>query len=422
MATRIDQVKELLRRNNYDRKIVNEMWEAFNEVNNTQYTKHIFTTLVHKAYHQLVVQNEIDPEDYLIKLEAIKQRSQDTNNYLRKVNREQFREYNSLEETYKQYVEALQKIDLSNIKIEPHKINVRPKTAILQVTDTHFNTLLIPNDSLGNEYNFEIASRRFKKFIAESIRQFSSELVTEVYFCMTGDLISSSRRLQEVLCQNSSLCMASVLATKILMQGIIELAQHFNVNVTFCVGNESRLNQENFSGANILAAENFDFLIYHSLKLILSDKGIKFIDPENLIKPLIKIPLKNREFNLILTHGNFLKCAEGDYAKIASQYLNQGKKIDLILCGHFHHNAMFEKIVFCGSMIGQTEYSCNLGFVTRPSQNIYILSDNGDVSPRIIYLDDIEGVEGYHFEQELSAYSYLDKTTYNTTVTIKNLC
>lgn len=421
MYSQIDYVADLLRKNDYNRKAVNNCLEEFNEHFNCNWNRHNFTTLVYKAYKRLVENNEIELEDYVIKLEANKQRQTDTNNYLRKVNRENFREYNVLDETYKQYVEALKQIKFENIVITPHKQTPEQKTGIFQITDTHFNTLLIPNDSLGNEYNFSIASKRFKKFVSEAIKSFIAEDVTTVYVCMTGDLISSSRRLQEVLCQNSSLCMASVLATKILCQGIIELAQHFNINVTFCVGNESRLNQNDFSGANILAAENFDFLIYHSLKLILADKGINFIAPDNLIKPLINIPLAHYSFNLILTHGNFLRCNERDYVTLASQYLNNGKKIDLIICGHFHHYVAYEHLVFAGSMIGQTEYSCNLGFVTRPSQNIYIINSKGDVSSKVIYLDDVSGVTGYKFEAELSNYAYLDRTTYNTTVTIKNL-
>ena len=44
-------------------------------------------------------------EDELIKLEANKQRITDKNNYLRKVNRENYRQYNTLEESYNNYID-----------------------------------------------------------------------------------------------------------------------------------------------------------------------------------------------------------------------------------------------------------------------------------------------------------------------------
>ena len=72
-------------------------------------------------------------------------------------------------ESYNNYVDILSKIDLSKFKIVEHKTKEPIKIGICQLTDTHFNTLLNESESLGNSYNFDIASKRLKKFITETI-------------------------------------------------------------------------------------------------------------------------------------------------------------------------------------------------------------------------------------------------------------
>ena len=72
-------------------------------------------------------------------------------------------------------------------------------------------------------------------------------------------------------------------------------------------------------------------------------------------------------------------------------------------------------------MCGGNSYSSNtLGFMTRASQNIYII--NKDLSYKGIKIDlqNVDDVKGYDIIEELEIYNV--KSTYNNTVTIKNLC
>ena len=75
-------------------------------------------------------------------------------------------------------------------------------------------------------------------------------------------------------------------------------------------------------------------------------------------------------------------------------------------------------------MIGQTEYSCGLGFTTRASQSIYIINKDGTHWCKVIDLQnaDKEYSNGYEFDSILEPYTYLVKNNnYNNKVTIKNL-
>ena len=428
--TKNDWIKNRLRENNYSKSEVYSMFPQFqSETDSYNWSEGSYTRCVRKCYSEIVADNEIDGgelEDEVIKLEANKQRVIDKNNYLRKVNRENYRQYNVLTESYNNYVDILSKIDLSKFKIVEHKTKEPIKIGICQLTDTHFNTLLNESESLGNSYNFDIASKRLKKFITETIKEFKLQNVTDCYLFMTGDMCSSSRRLQEVLSMNSSICMATIIATKLLMQAIIELNKYFNVKISFCVGNESRINQDLYSSNAILSSENVDYLIAQNLKLLFEGKkGVEFIDPKSLVKNFIEIPIdKDKTFNVVLTHGNQIKCEEKSYATIANQFLLNNKRVDLILCGHYHHVVNFEKLSFAGSMIGQTEYSCGLGFTTRASQSIYIINKDGTHWCKVIDLQnaDKEYSNGYEFDSILEPYTYLVKNNnYNNKVTIENL-
>ena len=226
--TKIDWIKNRLRETNYSKKEVADMFPLFQkEMNADNWREESYSRLIRKCYNELIADEEIDQEtleDNLISLESNKQKITDKNNYLRKVNRENYRQYNVVEETYDNYVKILSEIDLTKFKIVEHKVKKEDsKIGICQLTDTHFNTLLNESESLGNTYNFDVASKRLKKFITETIKEFKLQNVTDCYLFMTGDLVSSSRRLQEVLSMNSSICMASIIATKFLMQAIIAI-------------------------------------------------------------------------------------------------------------------------------------------------------------------------------------------------------
>ena len=125
--TKNDWIKNRLRENNYSKSEVYSMFPQFqSETDSYNWSEGSYTRCVRKCYSEIVADNEIDGgelEDEVIKLEANKQRVIDKNNYLRKVNRENYRQYNVLTESYNNYVDILSKIDLSKFKIVEHKTN-----------------------------------------------------------------------------------------------------------------------------------------------------------------------------------------------------------------------------------------------------------------------------------------------------------
>jgi hypothetical protein len=235
--------------------------------------------MVRKCYVDIMedVENDEMIADELVKLSASKQKLQDKNNVERKITRENNRLYNHLSELYKEYVRVLteEKVDLNKFKLKSEKIQKNKKWGILQLSDLHLNKKVEPQEFVNNEYNFTIASKRLKKFITEAIFYFKAKNIKNVYIALTGDLLTSDRRENERLNRITNQTKASLLSSYLLKQAFLELNQHFGVKVGCVVGNESRLHDNMYSD-EILATDNYDYLIFNNLRLWLDHTNIQF--------------------------------------------------------------------------------------------------------------------------------------------------
>lgn len=409
-----------LANNSYDVKKVSELYDLYVKETGSQTTKDNYKRYIYFCFSK--IQESINTERYqddtILKLEASKQKLQDVNNAVRKTNREQYRIYNSLESIYEEYVSILDDIDLSSFEIKTIE-NRSSKVGIVHITDTHFNELIFEEEANGNSYDFNIASKRLKLLATESIEYFKQKQITEVHIFLTGDMINSSRRLGEKLAQCTSLVRASLLATYILQQFIIELAQYFNLTISSVVGNESRIPEE-FESSDVLLSENFDYLIYHQLQLIFSKTSIIFNNSKNNSQCLVKIG----DYNALLLHGNQFKsinAIEKDIAKIMQSYIYNGTKINGIFYGHFHTASCNPIYNRSGSLCGGNAYSTNeLGYLTRASQNIYIINEDNSLTSICLDLQNTDSIEGYDIISYLERYN-VRSIQANSRVIIENL-
>lgn len=415
-------IKSKLEENNLDKQIVRDLYDACKKETGCTWSFDSYNREVRRAF------NELQPEDYdydydiddVTKLEASKQKLLDVNNSIRKSNRENYRLYNSLDSIYQEYVDVLKKSNFSKIKIKTHTPSATGKVGILHLSDHHLNELIYECESHGNSFDFTIASKRLKKLIAESMKVFDFNKVKDLYVFFTGDLINSNRRLSEKLAQNSSLVRASLLATYLYQQMLIELSNKYSIHVASVVGNESRLDID-YDSSNILSSENWDYLIYNNLRLIFQDSPIDFIMSENNSQATIS--LKNG-FNALILHGNTFKSSntiDKNIASLLQNYSFKGSIINGVFFGHYHSASIGDFWSRSGSLCGANAYSSlDLNFMSRASQNIYIVNDDLSYTGIKIDLQNTDGVEGYQIEEELERYN-VSKGAYNNTVVIKNL-
>lgn len=409
-----------LEKSSYDKKAIYDSYNRFLKETASSMELDSFKRTVRLCYENV---KSIDVQDYddesVLRTEAQKQKLQDVNNSLRKSNRENYRIYNVLEEIYKENVELLKSVDLTKFKIKEHKFPNKNRIGILQLSDIHANEMIVPSESNNNSYDFEILSKRMKKYISKAIEVFKFNKVTNVHIFMTGDFINSSRRLGEKLAQCTSLVRASLLLTYILQQAIIELSKYFNITISSIVGNESRISEE-YESSDIQLSENFDYLIFNNLKMIFNGTSIKFNESINNSQCVVRL---ENGFNALLLHGNQFKTSnvEKEIAKFLQSYVYSGVHINGVFCGHYHSSAIGDFISRSSSMCGANGYSTNdLGFLSRASQNIYIVNEDLGYDGYKIDLQKVNDVVGYDIIDKLEFYN-VKSVPYNNRVIVENL-
>jgi len=227
------------------------------------------------------------------------QKYQDINRVEKKTVRDHIRLENSLLEYNKELISIFKNYKLPPFvyKQAKFKRNIE-KTGVLHLTDLHFNELVnLPH----NKYDFPIASQRLKLFAEQAKIYFKAHGIKSVLIAMTGDLMNSDRRLDELLCEATNRSKATFLAVNLLEHFFLDLAKDFNITIANVIGNESRVNDD-VGWSEITATDNYDFTIFNILRLLFRDSNVKFLkgDP---IEQLVEISNQN----VLLLHGNQIK-------------------------------------------------------------------------------------------------------------------
>ncbi|MHA1739469.1 MAG: hypothetical protein ACTSWD_12845 [Candidatus Heimdallarchaeota archaeon] len=360
----------------------------------------IYTRLAKlRVSEKIGYREDIETTKSNVKLIASSQRYQDLNRISRKQLKERVKLENALMEYNKELVDVFSNHKLPAFSIKKKKSSKRGVTGIVHVTDTHFNELV---DLAHNKYDFPIASQRFKLLATKARQYFKAMGVNKILIAMTGDLMNSDRRLDELLSEATNRSKATFLAVNILEQFILDLNQDFNVTVANVVGNESRMSKD-IGWTEIMASDNYDFTIYNILKLLFRDSNIKMLTG-NLLEQVVEVSGQN----VLLLHGNQLKAnsMEQSIQKIKGKYTSQQVRVDFVLSGHLHSARIGDGYARGGSTVGANAYSDSaLQLDGRASQNIHFFYDNGTRDSIKIDLQEIDDVVGYDIVKQLEAYN-----------------
>lgn len=333
-----------------------------------------------------------------IRLAKKKQRFEDSNRLERKAFRDYARLDNATSDYSKELIEIFKEYDLARFTIE-HNVHNDLAVGIIHFTDAHFNELV--NLEI-NKYDFTIASKRCKLLIDEAKLYFKQKGIRKVLFAMTGDLLNSDRRLDELLAQATNRSKATFLAVRLIELMLLDLNQDFNVTVANVTGNESRIDK-NIAWNDVVATDNYDFTIFNILTYIFKGvKGIQFIKNENPLELVINIA----GGNILLIHGHQLT-AKVNVAiqRLKGRYAARGIIIDFVLFGHLHEALIADTYARGSSLVGANEYSDRgRGFTSRASQNIHIVHRIDRIDSIKIDLQDVEFIKGYDIREELKIY------------------
>jgi len=334
-----------------------------------------------------------------IKLAKRTQRFQDSNRIERKAFREYARIDNAVAEYNKELIKVLDRYNLAQFTLK-HKNYQNEAAGIFHLTDPHFNELV---NLAINKYDFSIASKRCKLFVEEAREYFKLKNVKNVLFAMTGDLLNSDRRLDELLAQATNRSKATFLAVRLIELMILDLNKDFNLTVANITGNESRITKD-IAWNDIIATDNYDFTIFNILNyLFKGSKGITFFNDGDPMEQVVKVGNKN----ILLIHGHQIKGqVEHAVQGIKGKYAARGIKIDFIIFGHLHSTRIGDVYARGSSVVGANEYSeRGLQLTSRASQNIHIVYSSNRIDSIKIDLQHTEHIEGYDIETEIEAYN-----------------
>ena len=346
---------------------------------------------IREVVHYLIADKDII--EYNIRLAKQKQKFQDLNRIERKSFREGTRQENALEEYNTEIIKLLNRHSLKT-KLSKKKHNTEA-AIVVQIADTHFNELV---DLESNKYDFDIASKRLQKYAYKVKEYVKFHKANKVLIAITGDLINSDRRLDELMAAATNRAMATFLGVHLLKHFILDINEIAEVQVCCVTGNESRVNQE-LGWVNLVSSDNYDFTIFEMLRLLLPD--INFLRGDAL-ELVVEINGKN----MLVIHGHQLgRMDSNQVGKVISKYSAKGVIIDFIICGHLHETMIRDNIARSASLVGSNAYSENaLNLAGTAAQNIYCFTDDGRHDVRID-LQETNGWDGYNIKEELFAYN-----------------
>ena len=331
-----------------------------------------------------------------VKYRKEKQKAQDIN----RIERKGFREHARLENAVGEYSRQLKQL-FENNKLhklpKSHKISKRA-VGVIQFSDVHFNELV---ELQNNRYDFKVASQRCQYFVRKASAYFKTNEVSQVVVALTGDLMNSDRRLDELLNQASNRAKATFLAVDIMQQVILDLNKRFNVSVANVVGNEGRANKE-MGWSDSVATDNYDYTIFNCLRYLFKTSKVHFIDgdPSEIV-----INVAGQNLLMLHGHGAISAGVEKSINQIIGRYAMKGTQIDYVIFGHVHSARVGDTFGRSSSMVGANDYSekaLNLG--GRASQNCYVFYSNGNRDGIKIDLQNVD-CKGYNIDKTLEAYN-----------------
>lgn len=336
-----------------------------------------------------------------VRLAKDKQRLQD----VQRIERKAFREQTRVENAVSDYCAEIARVIKENSKDLKSKLNIKDcgivgsGTGIIHITDLHANELInLPH----NQYNFEILAKRLKKQISESLAYFKYRGVDKVLIALTGDLINSDRRLDEMLNQATNRAKATVITSHILIQAILHVREHYEVDIISVLGNESRVKQE-MSFSNEAFSDNYDFNIMSMCKQTIEFAGIKGIRFLSIDKMETTVDFGEQSWLLAHDVSKYTNKQEKTQSAIG-RYALRGENIDFIIGGHIHAHRGTDISCRGGSLAGSNTYNEHaLNLQGRASAVCYVVKGKERYYQ---YIDCQEADnEGYEIISQLKAYN-----------------
>ena len=323
-----------------------------------------------------------------------------------RIERKAFREHARIENAVTAYNEAI----LAELQVHGSALADCPRRTgaldpeaaalVIHLSDNHWNELVnLPT----NRFDFEVGAKRLALLAQKAKLLGKAYGVERVVVFFGGDLLNSDRRLDELLAMSTNRARATLLATHLYKQFLMDLRSEFFVDCFGVAGNESRA-KENLGWVDVVATDSYDFTIYSMLQALFDateDKGMRFHDFQ-----ANDVVFKVHNETFLGIHGHQINCTDQKKVQaMIGKYATNGVKITHILAGHIHCSMVSDYVSRNASLVGSNAYSEEaLGFASKAAQNCHVVTPQGLDGVKFD-LQNVDGVEGYEIISKLAEYN-----------------
>lgn len=252
--------------------------------------------------------------------------------------------------------------------------------AVLLLSDLHVGALV---DNFFNKFNVEIARKRVREVVRQTIAYCSRLGVKRLNVLNLGDLIENDLHLSARLLQEIDAVDQTMVAAEIVAEALRDLASAVpEVTYRSCLDNHSRYIMDYKAAKD---EESLVKLIDWYLEDRLKDTKVVFAD-DNLDRHIGMLELMNGD-RMVFAHGHEV----GVNTAIQTYTAATHSFVRYVALGHWHATKMktFQnsKVFVNGSIKGADEYSEKHGLFGEPEQTLLIFDGDSLVNVTINLTD-----------------------------------
>lgn len=295
---------------------------------------------------------------------------------LNKLLREQSR-VEHIQELAIKCVEKMKPLDMQYTSLDRFYGN---NTLVIALSDFHYGLEI---NEFNNKYDGEVFDARLEYLLSRAIDIIiENENIRDIIVLGLGDFIAGLIHNVIRVQSRENVIEQVIGVSDALIQFIYKLSTYLPVKYYDCVGNHSRLYADK---DNCLSKESFDILIHELLvKRFASDEDVSIMN--------YTINEKIGEFEAFGKKYAFCHGDGFNVPTIAKDLSAMTKNFyEAIFIGHIHHVFVEEQngtmVIANGSFAGNDEYSNKIRKTSVPSQNMFIISENGIEAIKTVKLD-----------------------------------
>lgn len=251
---------------------------------------------------------------------------------------------------------------------------------VIALSDFHYGLEI---DEFNNEYNSKIFHDRLSYLLATCIDVIlKDESIRNVIVLGIGDFISGIIHNVIRIESRENVIQQVISVSEALIDFIYKLSLYCPIDYYDCIGNHSRLFEDK---NNCLSKESFDLLIHYILEQ-------RFQSEPNITVNNYTVNEQIGEFDAFGKKYAFCHGDNFNISTLAKDLSAMTKNFyEAIFIGHIHHVFIEEQngtmVIANGTLAGNDEYANRLRKTSTPSQNVFIISDNGIEDIKTIKLD-----------------------------------